>query len=73
MNKENMNRDMYIKIRGLLEDDLYNLKVKYEKEISKSDEDMKLYYENCLKTATKLVNDFKINYSNSISEILNIN
>lgn len=71
MSKEIMNRDMYIKIRGLLEEDLFKLKVMYEKEIEKSDEDMKIYYEDCLKAATKLVVDFKVNYSTSLSEIVN--
>jgi hypothetical protein len=71
MNKEVMDRDMYLKIRGLLEEDLSKLKVMYEKEIEKSDEDMKIYYEDCLKAANKLVYDFKINYSESLSEILN--
>ncbi|MEV9530779.1 hypothetical protein AB0W27_08375 [Aliarcobacter butzleri] len=70
MSKEIMNRDMYIKIRGLLEEDLSKLKVMYEKEIKNSDEDMKIYYEDCLKAATKLVYDFKINYSENIREIL---
>jgi hypothetical protein len=40
------------------------------KEIMNSDEDMKIYYEDCLKAATKLVYDFKINYSENIREIL---